>query len=92
MNRKLVNKKSRSESIEMVYARGMNGLVPYGQKGVDGQSWWGGGYEGDCGVKVVAFGPRCEGGLGQQRNDDGGCMTMHERLERVESPGTYVTE
>ena len=31
----------------------------------------------------------CEGGLRQQRNDGGGCVTMHERLERVEeSPGT----
>ena len=28
----------------------------------------------------------CEAGLGQQRNDGG------ERLERVESPGTYLTE
>ena len=27
--------------------------------------------------------------LAQQRNDVGGCTTM---LERVESPGTYVTE
>ena len=36
----------------------------------------------------------CEGGLGQQRNDGGGCATMYERQERVESesPGTYVTE
>ena len=31
----------------------------------------------------------CEGGLGLQRNDGGGCATMHER---VESPGTYVTK
>ena len=31
----------------------------------------------------------CEGGLDQQRNDGGGCATMRER---VESPGTYVTE
>ena len=30
----------------------------------------------------------CEGGLGQQRNDGGGCMTMRKR---VESPGTYAT-
>ena len=29
-----------------------------------------------------------EGGLGQQRNDGGGCMTMRKR---VESPGTYAT-
>ena len=25
------------------------------------------------------------------RNDGGGCASMHERSERVESPGTYVT-
>ena len=29
----------------------------------------------------------CEGGLRQQRNDGGGCATMLERSERVESPG-----
>ena len=34
----------------------------------------------------------CEGGLGQQSNDGGGCASMRERSERVESPGTYVTE
>ena len=35
----------------------------------------------------------CEGGLGQQRNDGGGgCSSMRERTERVESPGTYITE
>ena len=34
----------------------------------------------------------CEGGLGQQRNDGGGCTSMREKSERVESPGTYVTE
>ena len=34
----------------------------------------------------------CEGGLRQQRNDGGSCVTMRERLERVDSPGTYVTE
>ena len=34
----------------------------------------------------------CEGGLRQQRNDSGGCSTMSERSERMESPGTYVTE
>ena len=28
----------------------------------------------------------CEGGLGQQRNDGGGCASMRERSERVESP------
>ena len=34
----------------------------------------------------------CEDGLRQQRNGGGGCATMLERPERVESPGTYVTE
>ena len=34
----------------------------------------------------------CEGGLRQQRNDGGGCGRMRERSERVESPGTYVTD
>ena len=34
----------------------------------------------------------CEGGLWQQRNDGGGCASMRERSERVESPGTRVTE
>ena len=34
----------------------------------------------------------CQDGLGQQRNDAGGCATMRERSERVESHGTYVTE
>ena len=28
----------------------------------------------------------------QQMNDGGGCATMSERSERVESPGPYVTE
>ena len=36
------------------------------------------------GVKV-ALGNR-------SRNDGGGCATMRERPERVESPGTYVIE
>ena len=29
----------------------------------------------------------CEGGLGRQRNDGGGCASIRERSERVESPG-----
>ena len=32
----------------------------------------------------------CDGGVMQQRNDGGGCATMRERPESVESPGTYV--
>ena len=31
----------------------------------------------------------CEGGLGQQRNDGGGCVSMRKK---VESPGAYLTE
>ena len=34
----------------------------------------------------------CEGGLGHQWNNGGGCASMSERSERVESPDTYVTE
>ena len=34
----------------------------------------------------------CDGGLGQQRNDGGGCASMRERSERVEIPSTYLTE
>ena len=38
-------------------------------------------------VRLVRW---CEGGLEQQRNDGRGWVTMRERSERVESPGTYV--
>ena len=34
----------------------------------------------------------CEDGLGQQRNDGGGCGSVRERSERVESTSTDVTE
>ena len=34
----------------------------------------------------------CEGGLKQPWNDIEGWATMRERAERVESPGTYVTQ
>ena len=34
----------------------------------------------------------CEGGVGQQRNNGGGCASMRGRSERVERPGTYLTE
>ena len=34
----------------------------------------------------------CEGALRQQRDDGGGCATMLEKSERVEGPGTNVTE
>ena len=60
----------------------------HGQRGVDGQSQWGIGTR-ETEVRLDGW---CEGGLRQQRNDGGGCATMRERSERVESPGTYVTE
>ena len=34
----------------------------------------------------------CEGGVRQQCNDGGGCTTMSDRPESVDSPGTCVTE
>ena len=40
----------------------------------------------------VSLDGRCEGGIRQQKNDGGGCLTMRERPESVESPGTYVTK
>ena len=72
----------------MVWACGKNGEVPYGQKGVNGLS--------QCGTgpreTEIRLEGRYEGSLRQLRNDGGGCTTMHERLERVERPDTYVTE
>ena len=62
--------------------------LPYGQKGVDGGSKW----RADTRETEVRLDGWCEGGLGQQRNDGGRWASMRERLERVESPGTYVTE
>ena len=56
-------------------------------EGVDGRSQWRTGTsETEVGLDVWR-----KGGLRQQRNDGGGCATMRERSERVESPGTYVT-
>ena len=72
----------------MVWACGENGLQPLGQKGVDGGCKWRAGTR-ETEVRLDAW---CEGGLGQQRNDGGGCATMHKRSERVESHETYVTE
>ena len=34
----------------------------------------------------------CKGGLRQQRTDGGGCASMRGTSERVEIPGTYITE
>ena len=70
----------------MVWACGKNGCVPYGQKGVDGGSKWRTGTR-ETKVRLDGW---CEGGLGQQRDDGGGCAPMSEISERVESSGTYV--
>ena len=56
----------------MVWACGMNGGVPYGQKGVNGRSQWGTGTR-ETEVRLDGW---CEGGLRQQRNDVGGCAIM----------------
>ena len=58
------------------------------QMGVDGRSQWRMGTR-ETEVRLDGW---CEGGLKQQRNIGGGCATMRERSERVESPGTFVTE
>ena len=67
----------------MVRACGNNVRVLYGQKSVDGGLSEG---QGTRETEVVLDG-RCEGDLGQQRNDGGGCVSMLERSERLESPG-----
>ena len=66
----------------------MDAYCIYGQKGVDGRRQWGTGTM----ETEVRHNRWCEGGFRQQRNDGGGCATMRERSERVESPGTYLTE
>ena len=55
------------------------------EKGVDGGSKWRAGTR----ETEVGLDGGCEGGLGQQRNDCGGCVSMREK---VESPGTHLTE
>ena len=56
--------------------------------GVDGRSKWRAGTR-ETEVRLDGW---CEDGLGQQNNDDGGCASMRDRSERVESTCTYVTE
>ena len=68
----------------MVWACGKNGIVAYGQKGDDDRSQWRTGMR-ETEVRLDGW---CESGLRQQRNDGGGCTTMRERSETVESPGT----
>ena len=43
-------------------------------------------------ARAEVIGGRVRGSLGNQRNDCGGCATIRECSERVESPGTYATE
>ena len=50
-----------------------------------GSKWRGGTRETE--VRLDGF---CEGDLGQQRNDGGGCAPLRKRSEIVESPGAYV--
>ena len=66
----------------MVWACGKNGVVLYGQKGVNGRRKWRAGTR-ETEVRLDGW---CEGGLGQQRNDGGGCASMRKRSERVENP------
>ena len=61
----------------MVWACGKNGLVPYGQKGVDGRSQ---SRAGKRETEVMLDGC-CEGGLRQQRNYGGGCECAKDRKE-----------
>ena len=56
------------------------------EKGVDGESKWRAGTT-ETDVRLDGW---WEGGLGQQRNVGGGCASMRERSEKVESPGTYI--
>ena len=62
--------------------------VPHCQKGVGGQSHLRTGTR----ETEVRLDGSCKVGFRQQRNDGGGRATMRKRSERVESPGTYVTE
>ena len=55
---------------------------------MDGRSQWGRGTR-ETEARLDGL---CEGGLRQERNDGGGCATMRERPESVQSSGTYVTE
>ena len=62
--------------------------APYSEKSVDDGSKWRAGTR-ETEVRLDGL---CEVGLGQQRNDLGGCASIRERSESVESPGTHVTE
>ena len=53
-----------------------------GQKGVDGVSKW---RLGSIKTEIRLDG-WCEGGLGQQRNDCGGCASMREKIGKSGEP------
>ena len=55
-------------------------------EGVDGRSQWRTGTR----ETEVRLDGMCEGGLRQPRYDGGGCSTMGERSERVESPAVHM--
>ena len=88
IERELASRADKIREYMMVWACGNNGLVPYGQKGVDGRSKWRAGTK-ETEVRLDGW---CEGGLRPQRNDGGGYATMRQRSESVEGPGTYVSE
>ena len=62
-------------------------FIMTGSGGVSGCQWGTGTRETE--VRLDGW---CEGGVRQQSNDGGGCATMRESPESVESPGTYVTK
>ena len=59
------------------------------QTGVNGGSKWRAGT-----IKTeVRLDGWCEGGLGQQRNDGGGCAVMRDKIGKSGEPWyTYITE
>ena len=66
----------------MVWACGTNGRVSYGQKGVDGGSKRRAGTR-ETEVRLYGW---CEGGLGQQTNDGGGCASMRGKIGKSGEP------
>ena len=63
----------------MVCTCGKSGWASCGQKGVDARSKWRAGTR-ETEVRLDGW---CECGLGQQRNDCGGCTSLRKRSERV---------
>ena len=69
------------------HLRGENGSVPYMARRVlmavvsGGRIW-----DRPIGVRLDGW---CESGLGQRRDDGGGCSTIRGRYEGMVSPGAY---